>query len=92
MTSKEALEKIKLFVSYNHPQEALYLCETEEYKTIKKDLKALEIINDKNVNVAFLKALINKNFSVVEYNISSNTGLFLTSDEFNFLKEVLCKD
>ena len=64
----------------------------EEYKTIKKDLKALEIINDKNVNVAFLKALINKNFSVVEYNISSNTGLFLTSDEFNFLKEVLCKD
>lgn len=46
MTVLEELEKIKMFVSCDHPQEAVYLCETEAYKTIKKDLELLEILKN----------------------------------------------
>ena len=42
MTSKQALESIKHFVSCNHPQESVYLCDTPEYKEIEKDLEILE--------------------------------------------------
>lgn len=41
------LEKIKMFVSQEHPQGQVYLCETEEYETIKKDLELLDFLIEK---------------------------------------------
>ena len=44
MTSKQALDKVKLFVSCEHPSDNIMLCETDEYKAIKRDLEMLEIL------------------------------------------------
>lgn len=61
MTSREALERVKHFISCNHPQESVCLCDTEEYKEIEKDLKVLEDIKkDLGIDLATLfKALKN---------------------------------
>ena len=60
--------------------------ETDEYKVIEKELKALEIVKEKFVNFVLLKEAKN----VQEY----NNGVYyfpimrLTQDEFDLLKEV----
>ena len=60
----------------------------EDYKTIEKELKALEIIKKKNVNIKDLK---NAN-GLADYNmwyLRYNYDYYLTQEEYDFLKEVL---
>ncbi len=55
------------------------------YKDIEKELKALKIISEKEVNVAWFTYIS----SVEEYNKGKCIGSYLTEQEFNLLKEVL---
>ena len=61
-------------------------------KVIEKSLKVLEIIKRKNVDIGFMKYLIEMNYNVNNYNITfdeDDTDYMLTQEEFNLLKEVL---
>lgn len=64
----------------------------EPYKAIEKELKALEIIKTKLVNISSL--ICSK--CLTSYNASyTKNGLFdlcLTEEEFELLKEILCND
>ena len=55
-----------------------------EYKTIEKELKALEIIKNKNVNVRYL---LECRFE--DYNNLVEVEEELTQEEYDLLKEVL---
>ena len=82
----EALEKLK-----NRPclstdwskKEINYDYNKEEYDAIEKELKALEIIKEKKVNV---KWLLNS-YSCDDYN--NWYDIHLTEEEYDLLKEVL---
>ena len=89
MTPLESLEKIKMFVSQEHPQGQVYLCETEEYKIIKKDLKASEILKSK---LPFYITEIQgyKYLAIKQGDIRRSDVLIpITDEEYAVLKEVL---
>ena len=87
MTREEALEDIILYLNANEPK-GLY-CENIE--VIKQELKALEIIKKKNVNIG----LVNVLGSVKQYNQTYvydnmlNVKWCLTQEEFDLLKGIL---
>ena len=81
----EALERI---------QNEYSICEAvfykEDFKQVRKELKALEIIKEKECDMRWVKYCIEGNFEVEIY----KNGLpeyyeKLTQEEFNLLKEVL---
>ena len=88
--SKEALEDIILYLNASEPK-GLY-CENIE--VIKKELKALEIIKNKRVDVfELLVGISNSAYSnpLERYNsyIEGSFNTELTPQEFDLLKEVL---
>lgn len=89
MTPLESLEKIKMFVSCNHPQESVYLCETEEYKIIKNNLKASEILKSKLpfyiIEIQGYKYLAIKQGDIRR----SDVLITITDEEYEILKEML---
>ena len=86
MTSKEALEDIILYLNANEPK-GLY-CENIE--VIKKELKALEIIKNRCVNVNTLINCIIGALNPLEfYNEKVSENLKLTKQEYELLREVL---
>ena len=56
-----------------------------DYTIIEKELKVLEIIKKKEVNLAWLTYVDN----VGSYNKGSFIGSYLTQEEYGLLKEVL---
>ena len=93
MTSKEALEDIILYLNTNEPQ-GLY-CENIE--VIKKELKALEIIKNKRVDVFELLLGISNSVyrnPLERYNsyVEGSFNTELTPQEFDLLSEVLCDE
>lgn len=59
--------------------------DAEAVETIRRELKALEIINKKGINIQELKHC----YSVDEYNIcKGDTNKSLTQEEYDLLKEV----
>ena len=82
----EALNELRLFTSCQDGYGK------EKLDIIEKELKALEIIKQKMVDIIWIYACNNQ----IEYNDKMvkkwecrPTAYFLTKDEFNFLKEVL---
>ena len=88
MTGLEALERIEN--EYSIEETVFY---KEDFKQVRKELKALEIINKKSVWVGRLKSLFrkyNNNLDVLMlYNAKMWVDYQLTKEEFNLLKEVL---
>ena len=95
MDSNESIEEIKLkkrtmngleafkFISgFTNFQNGWY---KDKLDAIEKELKALEIINVKTVNVMYFKG----SASLEEYNSHHATWHKLTQDEFDLLKEIL---
>ena len=63
----------------------------EEFELIKKELKALEIIKTKNVDISMfyeIVSTVDKMFAHDRYNQETNEEI-LTQEEFDLLKEVL---
>ena len=88
MTGLEALERIEN--EYSIEETVFY---KEDFKQVRKELKALEIIKKKSVWVGRLKSLFrkyNNNLDVLRfYNAKMWVDYQLTKEEFNLLKEVL---
>ena len=63
----------------------IYWRELDQLDQIEKELKAFEIIKEKEVNVAWLTYVDN----LEDYNKGKFIGSYLTKDEFDLLKEVL---
>ena len=88
MTGLEALERIEN--EYSIEETVFY---KEDFKQLRKELKALEIIKKKSVWVGRLKSLFrkyNNNLDVLRvYNANMWVDYQLTKEEFNLLKEVL---
>ena len=94
MTGLEALEEIKKQIGNIHyidfrndiPQQTIYeLREMPLFDTIKKELKALEVIKKKNVCVMWLKTdLSSYNSTCALYGLPR-----LTEEEYDLLKEVI---
>ena len=88
MTGLEALERIEN--EYSIEETVFY---KEDFKQVRKELKALEIIKKKSVWVGRLKSLFrkyNNNLDVLRlYNANMWVDYQLTKEEFNLLKEVL---
>ena len=64
----------------------------ESYRIIEKELKALEIIKEKEVDVWYLMICIEQNIKHLQfYNeyMKELNGIKLTQEEFDLLKEVL---
>ena len=61
------------------------LLETIQFKCIEKELKALEIIKKKQVDISSL----NCSNTLTQYNVKENGFISLTKEEFDLLKEVL---
>ena len=85
MTVLDELNEIKELVNndkhFKYKNIVNFNCES-----IEKSLKALEIIKEKNVEMA----LFNDSKTVEDYNHNRNWGAKeLTEEEFNLLKEVL---
>ena len=85
MKGLEALERIENEYSI---YEAVFY--KEDFKQVRKELKALEIIKEKECDMRWFKYCIKVNSEVETY----NNGLpeyyeKLTQEEFNLLKEVL---
>ena len=72
----EALQRIK---------NRLYPLEIEETNIIEKELKALEIIKEKRVDIGWL--IRSKNCS--KYNLGVGESQALKKEEYDLLKEVL---
>lgn len=85
----EALDHIRLYRIELKKGYVQYIdfsaCFPNDWKAIEKELKALEIIKKKEVNVAWL-TYVN---SLEEYNRGKFIGSCLTQEEFGFLKEML---
>lgn len=72
----------------------LYCSGNENYKTIEKELKALEIVKEKRIHVLFLSysfTLEEISKDGIEYynNHFGNEDFHLTKEEYDLLKEVL---
>lgn len=62
----------------------------EELAELEKELKALEIIKEKSINVLILKYSFLSEEGVEYYNKHfENKDLFLTQEQFDLLREVL---
>lgn len=77
MTGLDALKEINKVIPYAHI--------TNEYKIIEKELKALEIIKDKRVNLEYLKCCE----TYEQYCLICSYGNEITKEEFDLLKEIL---
>lgn len=55
---------------------------------VKKELEALKIVKEKNVNVARIK---NSQIDLIYYNCKERKENQLTQEEYNLLREVFCK-
>ena len=96
MTGLEALNKIDNEVLYGVYAQEHY---SNEIETIRKELKALEIIKEKRVNIGtfiHLTKILKKDYEQCKAlnntfgaNICETEKEFLTKEEFNLLKEVL---
>ena len=72
------------------------------YETIEKELKALEILKEKRVNIGCFYHVVfvlkkdyescKLNNNNIMYNICDTEKEFLTQEEFDSLKEVFCND
>ena len=83
----KALESVKHYVSCNHPQGSVYLCDTPEYKQIERDLEVLEILK-KQKTITEIKQ--DNNFG--NYRISYSLNITINSldfKQFNKIKEWL---
>ena len=64
----------------------------EEFETIEKELKALEIIKTKNVDIDYIKTCFyDKKGGFKEYNayVGHDEDMELTQEEYDLLNEVL---
>ena len=90
MTGLEALNKIDNEVLYGVYAQEHY---SNELATIRKSLKALEIIKEKKVNIELLNASSSvedyNNEVIRNYGYAFSTNRILTQEEFNLLKEML---
>ena len=80
MTGLEALERIENEYSIG---EAVFY--KEDFNQVRKELKALEIIKEKTVDIW----LIQNKKTLKQYNSMVDESRQLTQEEFNLLKEVL---
>ena len=90
MKGLEALENVKKLASaYAGDKYAQALTEN-----IEKELKALEIVDKKRVNVHKFKWCVFKKYYVNYYNLNfcDEDDQFLNEQEFDLLKEVFCND
>ena len=85
MTGLEALERIE---NEYYIYEAVFY--KEDFKQVRKELKALEIIKKKGCDIGWLKYCVKNNFIVEVYNSGYHEyDKKLTEEQFNLLKEVL---
>lgn len=92
MKGLEALERIRYTFPFL-PTVYTYDVVKEWGEIIEKELKALEIIKEKNVDIWILKSCL----TLEQYNYSitkmDNCNVFnLVQEEFDLLKEVLCNE
>ena len=68
----------------------LNYAEKQDFEIIEKRLKALEVIDNKNVDIGYLK----RTNTLIEYNgvIGTSTHNSLSQQEYDLLKEVLLND
>lgn len=59
----------------------------EDYELVEKELKALEIIKNKNINIVWLKMCFSNFYGLESYN--RNTDEKLYREQYELLKEVL---
>ena len=84
----EALKRMGEKVLYSEYAEYPKVKGLADYETVKKELKALEIIKNKKVDVDYLDECIRTEaFHLSAYNFSSSQKL--TQEEYDLLKEVL---
>ena len=81
MTGLDALKEINKVIPYAHI--------TNEYKIIEKELKALEIIKEKRVDIEFLFEEWEEQSEYALENYNMNHEIELTKEEFDLLKEIL---
>lgn len=73
--------------------ERLNIDNHSDYEYLKKELKALEIIKNKQVDIELLLECFWVAHMVKRYNNSiKETRKFLTQEEYVLLREVLCND
>ena len=89
MTGLETFNKIKTALEKKYGEEVKRICfrdnEILELETIEKELKALEIIKEKRVDIGWL--IRSKNCS--KYNLGVGRSQALKKKEYDLLKEVL---
>ena len=89
MTGLETFNKIKTALEKKYGEEVKRICfrdnEILELETIEKELKALEIIKEKRVDIGWL--IRSKNCS--KYNLGVGESQALKKTEYDLLKEVL---
>ena len=89
MTGLETFNKIKAVLEKKYGEEVKRICfkdnEMLELKTIENDLRVLEIIKEKRVDISWL--IRSKNCS--KYNLGVGTSQALKKKEYDLLKEVL---
>ena len=88
----KALELLERIENEYSIDEAVFY--KEDFKQVRKELKALEIIKEKNVSVAMLKSCVTvKMYNTIafdeEHFKDKDYARKLTEEEFNLLKEVL---
>ena len=67
--------------------ETFYDKDSEDIQIVRKELKALEIIRNKNVNIVWLNMCFQEFYGYESYN--RNAEIKITREEYELLKEVL---
>lgn len=85
MIGLEALERIR---DFRYGKDKLLVCQTEMYDIIENELKALEIINNKRIDVDWFKECN----SYTAYNKSRLIYSKITQEEYELVNKVLNKE
>lgn len=84
MIGLEALERIR---DFRYGKDKLLVCQTEMYDIIENELKALEIINNKRIDVDWFKECN----SYTAYNKSRLIYSKITQEEYELVNKALNK-
>lgn len=92
-TLKEiAIQSVEAIIGKQEPlrtQKINELLNTKQFETIEKELKALEIIKEKEINIHALLLHLKRFDSPDGYNTLVGDKYKITQEEWNLLKEVL---
>ena len=96
MNSLEALSSIAFSMHYRCKPQYVYKAEEKNFELIEKDLKVLEIIKQKKIDVGYLDFLLEatsneQNFAFRSYNGYCEPEKYkkLTQEEFDLIKDWL---